>query len=180
MRRLSSGLLCLSILALATLGSLVLAGGATAQQTVAPPGNSGVDQYFETLPAAGGNVGVHPPAPVSPPSGAGGGAASAGLARLGRDGRAAAALAAATRPARAAGGGPAVGSTPVAGAGFAPAPQAATASSPVIGLLGGSDGGGLGPLLPIALIGALVAAVALALGRRRRARGAAGGGGGPA
>ncbi len=139
-----------------------------------------MNRHRPWVPWAGRGCVASAPACSACRSSPGGGAASAGLARLGRDGRAAAALAAATRPARAAGGGPAVGSTPVAGAGFAPAPQAATASSPVIGLLGGSDGGGLGPLLPIALIGALVAAVALALGRRRRARGAAGGGGGPA
>jgi hypothetical protein len=167
--------------------ALALAGGAPAQQTIAPPGNSGVDQYFETVPGAGGNLAVHRTPPAS--GGSTGSAPGArGLARFGRDGQAAAALAAATAPARSGHAG--AGARPGAGAGPGPGtrgggtpgggsaapsasaavPQASGSTSAVLGVLSGSDQGGLGLVLPILLLGALVAAVALGVLRRRRRR----------
>jgi hypothetical protein len=141
--------------------ALVLVGGAVAAQTIAPPGNSGVDQYFETIPEAGGNVQARRPAVPA--------AGSTGpLARLGRDGRAASVLAAATtpiRPSRAVG---IAGSVPPVAAESPPSVAAGSASA-LGALLRGSDGGGLGAGLPALLVGAVIAAV-VSLVLRRRSR----------
>jgi hypothetical protein len=172
MRLLAGSLICSIVLATAAVA------GAATQQTLAPPGNSGVDQYFETVPGAGGNVGVRPPPPPPAPTptstststagpgtpGRGsGGQAQTTHARFGADGRAAAAVAAATRPSVP------VGSAPGAG-GFTPPPRPTGALSPLLTVLGGSDQGGLGIVFPVALAAALAGAVLVLALRRRSPR----------
>jgi hypothetical protein len=172
MRRLAASVVCSILLATASVA------GAATRQTLAPPGNSGVDQYFETVPGAGGNVGVRPLPASAPTSAAGSGApgrAASGqaraLARFGADGRAAAAVAAATRPAGP--GRPGSGSGPGSGPGprgFAPPPKPTGAASALLTVLGGSDQGGLGIAFPLVLAGALAGAVLVLALRRRSPR----------
>jgi hypothetical protein len=179
--------------------AFVLAVPATAEasnRTIAPPGNSGVGQYVETVPTAGGGRPtdtVHPgggaghsggpggtssggPSGTSGGSGGGGGGSAItastahALAQQGPVGAAAAALAEATAPqkprssARANSPGPA-GSIPAASASQGSSPAASVFKA----LSGSTSGGGLGPVLPIVLIGSALAAAVLALMRRRRA-----------
>ena len=144
-------------LTLALVAALLLAApaGTLARGTLAPPGNSGIDEYLETIPKAGGN---------QPPRRPGDGTGRAGLPpaqrgrldRLGRDGRALAGLVESTGPRTV----------------RRRLPEA-TGSSPLdkaIDALGGSDDGdGLGMLLPAILLAALLGTVALVLKRRRTA-----------
>jgi hypothetical protein len=153
--------------------ALALASPALAQSpnTEAPPGNSAIDEYLETVPGAGGDSNP------GPQGGDGGGATDAAqqkLARMGPDGRALARLVAATGPV--AGG---THRTHQGGAGSAvPADRpvalsltGAHASSPVGAALaaavGRDDGGGLGLLLPAILLGSVVGVIVLVVLRRR-------------
>jgi hypothetical protein len=156
--------------------------------TIAPPGNSGVGQYLETVPTAGGaqpSNTVHPVVGAlgksgkppgtgatgggGTPGGAagspGGGAISSStqrsLANQGPSGAAAAALARATAPAPTRRVGPRATSA-VSGGGSSPA------TSVLKSLTGSTSGGGLGPLLPSLLIASVLGAAVLALLRRRR------------
>jgi hypothetical protein len=157
--------------------------------TIAPPGNSGVGQYLETVPTAGGaqpSNTVHPVVGAlgksgKPPGGGatgggagspGGGAGSPGggaissstqrsLARQGPTGAAAAALAQATAPAPTRRAEPRRTSA-VTGSGSSPA------TSVLKSLTGSTSGGGLGPLLPSLLVASVLGAAVLALLRRRR------------
>ena len=132
---------------------LALPATAVAQQTIAPPGKSGADQYFETIPSAKGNVAPPTGGPSSHDQ-----AAAQALARLGKDGRSAAALAAATAP------------TP-APRHAAHANSAASSRSPFssfTNVVGGTDEGGIGIFLPILLAAILGLAIAVALSRLRR------------
>ena len=142
--------------------------------SIAPPGKSGADQYFETIPTSSGNAA--PPGTVPGSSGPGshaltqlghGAAGAAALARLGTEGSAAAALAAATAP------------TPVPRALVprtrsggstrrAPAPGGGSAPSGLTQALTGSDSGGLGLVLPLLLATSLIAAIAVVAARLRR------------
>jgi hypothetical protein len=135
----------------------------------APPGNSEVNQYAETLPGGGGENTVNPPGSGGGGNGSGQGQGGAPvippqtqrqLEQLGPDGRAAAALAEANAPqapagsqAQDAGGGGAGKGDSVAGA--------------VSGALTGSDHGGMGAFLPIALFGVAGLGIGYALARRR-------------
>lgn len=167
--------------------ALALAAPSLAQarvQKIAPPGNSGVNQYLETVPTAGGGQPtstVHPVAGgVSGPRGPGGTAGSSGggaiaaptqraLASDGPTGVAAAALAKATAPrsprstthSRNAGANSSVSAAP---GNEGSSPQTSVLKT----LTGATSGGGLGPLLPIALIGSVLAAAVVTLVRRRR------------
>jgi hypothetical protein len=175
------------VLALAIL--LVVPAWAQARvHTVAPPGNSSVGQYLETVPTAGGGqptntVHPHTGGAVSGRSGGGGptgGNTGAGasvtvppstrraLAAQGPTGAAAAALAQATAPAQ---------SAPHASHGDQTSPPPSATSSrdglsPAVSVFkaftGSTSKGGLGPLLPIVLIGSVLAGAVLALVRRRR------------
>ena len=167
---------------LACLGALALCMAATgsALAATAPPGNSEVNQYAETLPGGGGQNTVNPPG--SGPAGGGGGGGNGGgqsggapvippqtqrqLNRLGPDGRAAAAIAEANAPqlppgvrAQGAGGGNAGGGQ---GAG-----KGDNVVGAVTGALTGSDQGGMGAFLPIALFGIAGLGIGYALARRR-------------
>ena len=146
--------------------ALVLAAPAAAQRgTLAPPGNSGVDEYKETIPTSRGNR----PTDSLPGGGGGGGGglnqgAQRSLDRLGADGQAVADLAKRTAPPKATPGERGA----VAGA------EASNEGSPfgavfkrVFGV--GDDGSGTGALLPLTLLAGLVALSAIALLRRRRA-----------
>jgi hypothetical protein len=150
--------------------------------SLAPPGKSGADQYFETIPSSGGNV-APPAGGPSTPAGnhalsrlGHGRAGAAKLNRLGKQGQAAAAFAANTAPTRAA---PGVASSALGGNPTGPAPvtaaptsQSQSPASALAGALTGSDSGGLGLILPLLLATALIAAVGVGVGRleaRRRA-----------
>jgi hypothetical protein len=157
--------------------------------TIAPPGNSGVGQYLETVPTAGGaqpSNTVHPVVGAVSKSGkppgagatgggvgaTGGGSGSAGggaispstqrsLAAHGPAGAAAAALARATAPVPARRPDPEA-SAAASGGGSSPA------ASVLKSLTGSTSGGGLGPLLPSLLVASVLGAAVLALLRRRR------------
>ncbi len=169
---------CLAItMALATLAFSV---DASAAVTYAPPGNAGVDQYFDPLPASGGTVSAGAP---------GGGQAGSLAPRIQRQlaasGAAGAAVAklASSLPA----GGSHAGSgqaTPGgsrhthAGSGrinpppIEPQPLVASGRGSLSQLLSaavtGTGAGGTGVLLPLVLVGTLVIAVAGAVRRRSR------------
>jgi hypothetical protein len=175
--------------AISLLAALILPGIAGAKlRPVIPPGNSGANQYEESIPTARGgqpSTGVRPGTDTR----ARGGSPTAlapstqrALAAQGQDGIQAAAAARATAPAGVRG--VAVGRTgkPAAGGttSIAPAQSSITAgshgsgSSPVSQVLqaltGSSAQGGLGVTLPVILIITLLAAAILAMiGRRRRA-----------
>jgi len=163
-------------------------------RTIAPPGNSGVGQYVETLPTAGGSRPTNTVHPVAGGSHGGGGGGSIGggsgggtsgggtsagsssvssptlhaLAAHGSDGAKAAALVRATAPR-----GVQPESAKPANRQGSSASTASNGSgpSPVGSLLkavtGSTSNGGLGPLLPVILIGSLFLAAALVLVRRR-------------
>lgn len=130
---------------------------AQAPQTNAPPGNSAVDEYLETVPGASGAKRPRPaqsggPSVLSAPE-------RERLERLGPDGKALADAVEATAPA------PRTGSERLPdvseGAGRSPARE-------VLEAVGGDDGGsGMGLVLPAILITALLAAITLVLLRRR-------------
>lgn len=136
---------------------------AWAQQTNAPPGNSGVDEYLESIPAAGGNK----------PSG---GAVNGRPQRLspkerealksaGGEAAALERVVAATKPSAARK--PARRTPPTAaedpGKGRSPL-------SAVVRAAAGDDGDGMGLLLPGILIGALLATLAVVALRFTRGR----------
>ena len=144
--------------------ALALAAPAAAQRgTLAPPGNSGVDEYKETIPTSRGNR----PTDSLPGGGGGGGlnqGAQRSLDRLGAGGQTVADLAKRTAPPKARPG----------DRGAVADAQTSDEGSPfgavfkrVFGV--GDDGSGSGALLPLTLLAGLVALSAIALLRRRRA-----------
>src|SRR5262249_5100272 len=145
-RRVHGGMTRLLTVLIAT--ALLLPALAAAQPpgTNAPPGNSAIDEYLETIPSAGGNSSPGPPGqPGARPS-----PRARALERLGPDGRTLAALVDATPAASA--HHPA-GDAAAQAKGAAPTPLAgADARSPFVATLsaavGRDDGQGLGPLLP--------------------------------
>lgn len=141
---------------------------------IAPPGKAGANQYFETIPSSDGNAappGTSGAVPLGSGSLAGLGAGRAGaaqLAKLGKTGKAAAALAAATAPAHPRGG--AGRSASATGPGSFPSAHGGSSLSAIIDALTGSDNGGLGALVPILMVLAvLLFALAVVTQRRRRA-----------
>lgn len=144
--------ICATIAVLAC-ALLVIPAGALAQST-APPGNSEVDEYTETLPGAGGDNTIDrsndgDPGVLSP-------AAEAELNQLGADGRAAADLAKATAPKG--------GEKSATGSGEG---DDGSALAGITDALGGGSDDGMGWLLPAALIGTFLAGVLFVLLRRR-------------
>lgn len=146
---------------------LLLPATAVAQETNAPPGNAGIDEYRETVPAGSGNR------PVKPDRGGNGGITAetrGALEAQGEDGKLAADLAAGGAPTEeAARNGAAGGSN--SGGGVSALPDEG-ADSPVRAVVEAVTGGsgsdsGMGPLLPILLVLALAGMVAAALARRR-------------
>jgi hypothetical protein len=144
--------------------------------TTTTPGTSEVDQYTETVPGACGDQ----------PNGGGGGGGSGSpsdggesgdagssvggpippstvdqLESLGSDGAAAAALAEANSPE------PDTAGTPGADAGSGQAGSSDGSSlTPIIGAFTGSDGNGMGALLPAILIAVAAGGIAVAVRRR--------------
>lgn len=151
--------------------------------TLTPPGKAGADQYFETVPTSGGNAA--PPQSTSPGSKAfkhlgQGATGDTRLSHLGTTGAAAAALAAATVPAPASNPGSGSGGGSTGSSGGTPAghtgagqvnitePSGQSGASALASALTGSDDNGLGFLLPVFLIAALVMAVGFGLLRMRQ------------
>lgn len=136
------------------LAGLVLAAPAAAQQFNAPPGNSGVDEYLESVPGAEGNRPTNRDTERSPLAPG----ARSDLERQGADGRAAAELAESEGDKK---------SVP-AGA----LPRGAGDSGGVAGTLGRATTGsaeGMGIWLPILLaVSAIGALIAVLLRRRHR------------
>ena len=128
---------------------------------VAPPGNSGVSQYQEDVPSAAGAV----PVTKLPSAGNAGQALPHSvvtqLDRAGTSGRAAAQLANRTAPATVGVRGSHSGAN---------APAASSVGGQISGAVIGGSGGGLGLLLPLALVGFLIVAIAIVLVRHRRPR----------
>jgi hypothetical protein len=159
---------------LTVLGLLLLPAASGAKNV--PPGNSGADQYSETLPGAGGNEQTN--------SGGGGGnpsssqpalspAAQESLEELGPAGRAAADLANRTAPR---GAGKTAGRN--GGAATRQNPSGSSAVLDVFKQAGGSsDSGGMGIALPLILAGSALAAFLFLRSRRRRPGAAEGAGG---
>ena len=151
--------------------ALLAAAPALAQdKTVAPPGNSGVDEYLEVVPGAGGDKPASSGGSGSSqtPSAALGSKTATQLEQLGADGKKAAQLAAAGAPtdratARKQAKGDVLGSETeqgksIAGDGDGRVGTIATALS--------GEGGGMGLLFPLLLGGTLAAALALFAARR--------------
>jgi hypothetical protein len=138
---------------------------AGASRVIAPPGNSGVGQYVEVVPTAGGGspVGSHPP-------GRGAALPASTVKRLnglGPDGKALAAFAQQTGTPRAAVHRP---SSPGAKPSSPAGPQVLPPASPLRASAPAAVGG-LGVGLLIALGAIALAAAALAVGRRMRPAG---------
>jgi hypothetical protein len=151
--------------ALSTLVALMLlalpaAAMAQEPQTNAPPGNSAIDEYLETVPSSTGNQ-----RPRQPGSGGANGsgpvltaAQRKRLERLGPDGKILADAVDATAP-------------PAAKPRQKIDPTSAEGRSPIAAILEaavGSDGGdGMGIFLPVILLGSLLGVIALVMLRRR-------------
>ena len=154
---------------------LLLPAGAPAQ--TAPPGNSGIDEYLETLPGPGGDVPTSPPA--DPPANGGAGPRGGNVAsppappqllgrrtarrfaQAGPAGRRAARLAAKT----------AIRREPVTPGASPPAAddgKGALAALASEALSAGGSGQGMGLLLPLILVATLLAGGAFVMERRRR------------
>src|SRR5436190_23856200 len=127
--------------------------------TNAPPGNSAIDEYLETVPGAAGDQ-----RPRQPGSGGGGGvltpAERARLEQLGPDGKALADAVDATAP-------------PPAKPGQTIDIDGAEGHSPISAVLdaaaGQDGGGGMGFMLPVILLASLLGVIALVVLRHRSA-----------
>jgi len=156
-----------SLVAIAVL--FLYASPADALTRVAPPGNSGASQYQEDVPSAGGAV---PVKTLPPADNAGQALPHIVVNQLNRDGapgRAAAELANRTAPAAVGVSGSSSDSNARAHSGTS-APAASSPGSQITGAVIGGSGGGLGLVLPAALAGFLILAIAIVLVRRRRTR----------
>lgn len=150
--------------------ALALPAAAGAQETNAPPGNSGIDEYLETVPSASGD---------RPAGGGGASPAAEGTGRVpsvvadalrgrGADGRAVEDLVRSSpRSARGHRGAEMSGAKPH---GPVAEPRGDSPLSSVARAVGGGDdAGGMGAVLPAILLGgvaALAAVVVVRLGRR--------------
>jgi len=135
---------------------------AQAPQSTAPPGNSAVDEYLETVPGATGNQRPRPPAQQGS-AGVLSATERARLEQLGPDGRTLADAVDATAPGKAR-------AKPRAPAAAAPTGTGRSPAGEVIDAVTGSDGGnGMGLVLPAILIATLLAAITVVLLRRRAA-----------
>ncbi|MDQ3678078.1 MAG: hypothetical protein M3401_14995 [Actinomycetota bacterium] len=149
-----------AIMALVVLALMVpLTAQAQAQQTNAPPGNSAIDEYLETVPGASGSTRPRPPAQGG--DGVLTATERARLERLGADGKTLADAVDATAPTQKKGSARDLEVT--AGGGRSPARGVLDA------VTGNGGGGGMGLVLPAILIGALLAAITVYLLRRRAA-----------
>ena len=174
-------------LVLAVLAALLLALPATAGaqgDKNAPPGNSAIDEYLETVPDASGNKPPRRPEDPAPAATALPPEQRVALEKEGPDGKALADLVEATAPPspapdpehaaeKSGSGRPGAAATAAAAnpnaraildaEDRAPSPLQATLAATV----GANDGGGLGIFFPIILVASLLGMVALAIRRRR-------------
>lgn len=142
---------------------LVGAPAASAQRVNAPPGNSEVDQYFETVPDGAGNTSVDRGGPPDPGAAVLDPKVRAELEALGEDGVAVANLAERNSVRQNAGG-----------ASDKPAvlryeePSSGAIAGIWKAITGSGDDGGMGLFLPLLLLGTFVVGVFAALAGRRR------------
>jgi hypothetical protein len=154
MKALLTTIACVSLLA-----APALARGA---DHLIPPGKSGADQYFETIPSSAGNAAPPQGTPTSsaPAAVAVTPTARAGaraLGRRGKDGKAASSLARDTAP------------PPLAPSSGEPSGRAGHGGiGSTLSRALGSDSGGLGAAFPILLLATLLAALAVGAARWRR------------
>jgi len=173
------GLPRLSIVAGTVALALALAAApAVAQdEEIAPPGNSGVDQYRETLPAPGGGRPTDSGRDRSPEQALGKRNAQK-LKRFGEDGEEAAEVAAATAPVAATGTGDGGAARPGGAGDGADRRAGGAAEEPTSSVLAeiagqaiGADAeGGVGWLLPLVVGLAVIGGIIFAAGRRRAQR----------
>jgi hypothetical protein len=131
------------------------AAAAQAPRTNAPPGNSAIDEYLETVPGASGNAVPRPPGAGADTLTA---AQRARLEQQGVDGRTLANIVESTSP---------VPKRQRPGTSVLPDVKG---RSPLAAALGVAKGdGGMGLLLPAILLASLLAVIALVLLRRRSA-----------
>ena len=137
-----------------------------AAQTIAPPGNSGVDQYMEVVPSAKG------PSTPGTQQGALSSTAQRQLRSQGADGRRLAQIVKTTAPARPATSTSSQSKHKAAGPGgrhsaadrAAPLPRGNSPLASVAKAIGdGSGSGGMGPVLPLLLIVSTTVLAAVAL-----------------
>jgi hypothetical protein len=154
-------------LAIALVPLLALPGPTAAGQST-PPDNSGIDQYIEDTPGAGGD---------RPGGGLGGDGGSATLPKRSiaaleshPEGAAALGLAAGTAPGGADRSQHSNGGRIGGGAGPAQDPGSGSGIASAVSEIAAGDSGGMGIALPIILAVSLVAAVVLGVMRRRRHR----------
>lgn len=159
-------------IAAACLVLLAIPQAAAAQRTNAPPGWSGIDQYLETVPGAGGN---HPSGEVAPRRGGGGQgpplspSTRRGLSAQGEPGRAATRFAEQSAPRRRGTAG-AAHREGDRGAGAERSTSDHESVSPLSALVRtvtGDDEQGLGIVLPILLAAVLIGAAGFRVLRRR-------------
>jgi hypothetical protein len=159
MPRLLAALVALALMATPAAAS------AQTQKTNAPPGNSAIDEYLETVPAASGNARPRPPAAKGGSSSSLSAAERARLEKLGPDGKTLADAIDATSPDRGTGAGSSSPSKDSVSAGEGRSPI-----SQVFDVAAGRDGGGgMGMLLPAILLASLLGFVTLVVMRRRSA-----------
>jgi hypothetical protein len=146
------------LLSLVVLFAVAAPAAAMAATTNAPPGNSAIDEYLETVPGATGNE--RPRAPAAGDDDVLTAAQQARLERLGPDGKALAILVQETSPATA---------KLHAGAATAATAEGRSPLSEVLDAAtgGGGDSGGMGVALPAILLASLLGCVALVVLRRR-------------
>jgi hypothetical protein len=144
----------LAVLATLVLALAVAPSGAAAQGTNAPPGNSAIDEYLETIPGTTGDRPASPSGAGSNPSSGLTATERKRLEALGPDGRVLAGAIEQTTPARGTGSlSDGKGRPPVAS---------------VVEAVGGHDGGsGLGLILPLILLATLLVMLVALLRRRR-------------
>ena len=157
-----------ALVALAAPG-VASAAAAPPPETIAPPGNSAIDEYLETIPSARGNSG--PPAggsqtpahaaPTPAPVAVLTPTQRQQLKRLGPDGRTLAQIVDTTSPPP----------SHTAGAAAVPERSAQSPLGATFGVITGHDaGGGMGALLPVILLISTLAIVGLGVRGRRLQR----------
>lgn len=156
--------------------ALALPSTAQSQQTNAPPGNSAIDEYLETVPGPSGNTRPRPPGQRGGGSAGrsgGGGALTpaqrARLERLGPDGRTLAAAVDATSPAPPSNTSKNEISRPKSDGPLGESDGRSPLAEVLGTVTGSDDGNGMGVVLPAILVASLLAAVLLVLLRRRAA-----------
>lgn len=143
------------------LAMLAIAGPAAGATRHAPPGNSSVDEYAETIPGPKGDHPIPRSGPVLPGPGSsspvGGRSGVRELHALGPDGFAVERFASHTGPRRALDG----------DAGDLPAADGRSLPEQILDALTGTGEGGMGAFLPLLLLASALGAIAAARRRRR-------------